>query len=387
MTTVVASPKAYVEPLPPEGAPSGPARAATAAKASQSGRHWLLLCAAFVVVCAGIRAAEAILAPAVLGGYVATVNMPLVTWLRRRGLPMPPTVALVLTGDTVLLSGFLGLLFAASTNLTRAMPRYSELLLGWETGAAELLGSYDLPDRIEDLLHPSDALRFVASLAGDVAGGVWDVVVALIIAAFLLFRFGARSNAPATGLLGTPRARRALREVNRYVAVKTATSMATGLMVGAFLWLAGAELPMVLGILAFLLNYVPNLGSFAAALPGVAVALLVGGAQHAAVVAAGYLAINVLVGNILEPRVMGRALGLWPVVVLLSVMFWGFLLGIIGALLSALLTALMKMALLASDDLRPVGLLLGPGAAPTTGPGLVASDLLEETLPQTQPGS
>ncbi len=347
-----------------------------------------MLFAALVVACAGVRAAAPILAPTVLGAYVATVNMPLVAWLRNRGLPLTVSVVLVLLADTVLLSSFMGLIVAASTNFSNALPRYTTLFEAWIARTGTRLGDHDVPSLVEQLFHPSDAVRVAASLAGDLAGGVWNVTVALIIATFLLLRFGPRATGESSQrLIGKERIERALSEVNRYVAVKTATSMATGLLVGLFLWLVGAELPVFFGVLAFLLNYIPNLGSFAAAIPGVAVALLVGGWGHATLVAAGYAGINLAIGNVLEPRVMGRALGLWPVVVLLSVMFWGFLLGGIGALLSALLTALLKMALLASSDLRHLGLLLGPRPPRPAAPSHTPGDLLEETLPQTQDGA
>src|SRR5690606_26582643 len=113
-------------------------------------------------------------------------------------------------------------------------------------------------------------------------------------------------------VMGSERVRKAVREMYRYIAIKTGTSMATGLLIGAWLWLLDAELPILFGLVAFLLNYIPTLGSFIAAIPAIFVALLQNGAGHAAGVALAYVAVNIAVGNVLEPRVMGRALGLWP---------------------------------------------------------------------------
>jgi predicted PurR-regulated permease PerM len=148
-------------------------------------------------------------------------------------------------------------------------------------------------------------------------------------------------------------------------------SAATGLVVGGWLFLTGGELPVLFGLLAFLLNYIPNLGSILAAVPAIVLTALQHGASKAAVVAAGYLVVNVVVGNVIEPRVMGRALGLSPLVVLVSVVVWGWLLGPVGALLSALLTVMVKLLLLATSDLRALGLVLGP-----------APDLASEEAPQ-----
>lgn len=346
----------------------------------------MLVSAAFVVICAGIKAAAPILAPAVLGAYVATVNMPFVSALQRRRVPLPVTVALVLLADTVLLCGFSALLVASAAQLSERLPHYFSLLERASAHVSVWLGQFDvLLGTLEESLRRGEPIRFVASLAGDLAGLVWDISVALIIAAFLLLRFGRLQDdrQGVSGLLQTEQGSRALREVNRYVVVKTGTSMATGALIGAWTWLLGGELPVLFGALAFLLNYVPNLGSFVAAIPAIALGLLGGGLQHALLLALGYTVVNLAIGNIVEPRVMGRALGLWPLVILLSVMFWGWLLGVTGALLSALLTVLVKMLLLATADLRPLGLALGPRLPAHALQVVTPGDLLEEALPQT----
>jgi predicted PurR-regulated permease PerM len=133
-------------------------------------------------------------------------------------------------------------------------------------------------------------------------------------------------------------------------------------------------------LIAFLLNYIPTLGSIVAGVTAVGMALLQHEPQHAGMVALGYLVINTAIGNVFEPRVMGRALGLWPVVVLVSVVFWGWLLGVMGAVLSALLTQTLKLLLLATPDLRAIGIALGPTPI---APAMRASqaDLLEEAMP------
>jgi predicted PurR-regulated permease PerM len=357
--------------------------------ATHPGGSWLVVGAAFVVVCAGIKAAEAVVAPIVLGAYIAIVNTPLVRWLLRRKIPLSITVVLVLAADVVVMSGLAATLVAASAELSDRLPHYYAMLKEAQQHLAQRFGSLAGDGGLRHLLDPAAAIPLVASLAGDFAGVLWEVILALIIAAFLILRFGKPAVGPMgiSSLLRSERAARTLREVNRYIAVKTGTSMATGLLIGLWIWLLGGELPVFFGGLAFLFNYIPNLGSFAAAAPALALGLLVGGPQHAALLGLGYALTNLVIGNIVEPRVMGRALGLWPLVVLFSVMFWGWLLGVTGAVLSALLTLVLKVLLLAVEDLRPIGLGLGPRRASIPPRAMAhSSDLLEEALPKTREG-
>jgi predicted PurR-regulated permease PerM len=326
------------------------------------------------------------LVPVVLSVYVATVNMPLVSALQRRRVPLGLTVALVLSADAVLLAGFSALLVASAAQLSERLPDYFGMARGAGQNLSAWLGQFALHGTPEEVLNPGEAMRFVASLAGGLAGLTWDIGVALIIAAFLLMRFGKLTgdDAGASGLLRTERGSRTLREVNRYVVIKTGASCLTGILIGGWTWLVDGELPILFGVMAFLLNYIPSLGSVVVAVPAIAIGLLTGGVQHGLLLALGYGVTNLVIGNVLEPRMMGRALGLWPVVVLLSVIFWGWLLGLTGALLSALLTVILKMLLLATVDLRPFGLMLGPRS--TAVPARIVptpEDLLEETLPQT----
>lgn len=373
--------------FPPAPSPvpaSARAKGAQDWASSHRGSVGLIVGAAFVVICAGIRAAAPILAPTVLGAYVAAVNMPFVTWLQRRRVPHSMTVALVLAADAVVLSGFSALLVASTAQLSERAPHYFGMLQGQKEHFSNWLEQLGFQASAMQVLDPGAALRVVAGLAGDLAGLLWEVTLGLIIAAFLLVRFGkVGDKAGVSVLLRSGRARRALSEVNRYIALKTATSMVTGLLIGVWIWGVGGELPVLFGVLAFLLNYVPNLGSIVAALPAIGLGLLAGGVREGLLLTVGYVATNLIVGNIIEPRVMGRALGLWPLAVLLSVMFWGWLLGVTGAVLSALLTLVVKMLLIDSEDLRPLGRILGPRRA-TLPPRPSSSDLLEEALPQRE---
>ena len=151
---------------------------------------------------------------------------------------------------------------------------------------------------------------------------------------------------------------RALDSVSHYLVLKTAISLVTGLVVWGMLAALEVRFAFVWALLAFALNYIPNIGSVLAAIPPIAQVLVFSGFYPALVLLAGYLIINLIFGNILEPRLMGRGLGLSTLVVFLSLIFWGWLLGPVGMLLSVPLTIIVKIALEQTHGGKTIALLL-----------------------------
>jgi predicted PurR-regulated permease PerM len=188
-----------------------------------------------------------------------------------------------------------------------------------------------------------------------------------ILAIFLLLEAGTLTAKMAAafgeGHVHLETFRQLFEDINRYLVIKTWISLLTGLLAGVLCAAAGVDFPVLWGVLAFVLNYVPNIGSIVAAIPPTLLALLRLGSGASLAVAAGYVVINTVLGNMVEPRVMGNGLGLSPFVVLLSLVFWGWVLGPIGMLLSVPLTMAVKIATESSDQTRWIAVLLGPGQA------------------------
>jgi predicted PurR-regulated permease PerM len=138
---------------------------------------------------------------------------------------------------------------------------------------------------------------------------------------------------------------RVMRDVQHYLGIKTLVSVITGVLATIWCFAWGVQNALLWGVLAFVLNYIPVAGSIAAAIPPVAIALLTGDASQWVAISLGYIAINTVVGGILEPRWLGRACGLSPLVALMSIVIWGALLGPVGALLSVPLTSALRLGL------------------------------------------
>jgi predicted PurR-regulated permease PerM len=134
----------------------------------------------------------------------------------------------------------------------------------------------------------------------------------------------------------------------------------TGLVIWLWLTLIGVDFAALWAMLAFLLNFVPNIGSVIAAIPAVLLALVQLGPGPALLTMVGYMVVNVVIGSLIEPKIMGRGLGLSTLVVFVSLVFWGYVLGPAGMLLSVPLTMVLKIALDSNPQTRPAAILLGP---------------------------
>jgi len=146
--------------------------------------------------------------------------------------------------------------------------------------------------------------------------------------------------------------------IKHYMMIKTLTSLATGILIAVWLAIIGVDFPILWGVVAFALNFVPNIGSIIAAIPAILLALIQLGIFPALHAAIAFLVVNLVIGNAIEPRIMGKGVGLSTLVVFLSLVFWGWVLGPIGMLLSVPLTMIVKIGLEHNEGTRGIAVLL-----------------------------
>ncbi|MEQ9564588.1 MAG: AI-2E family transporter, partial [Pseudomonadales bacterium] len=218
---------------------------------------------------------------------------------------------------------------------------------------------------LAELIRPEQAFPLAGSLLSSFGSLMTNALVILLTVIFILTEEVSLYQKLEDVLPQTSKAsdtiRAVTRLVNQYMAIKAAISAFTGILAWGLCVVLGVEYAVLWGTLAFLLNFIPTFGSLLAAIPPLLLALVQTGPLASLGVAAGYLVINTVVGNIIEPRVMGRGLGLSPLVVLVSLIFWGWVLGPVGMLLSVPLTMMIKIALEIFPDTRWIGTLLGNG--------------------------
>ncbi|MBF7053315.1 AI-2E family transporter [Halomonas sp. KAO] len=330
----------------------------------------VLALAALVVIVAGMRAGASLLVPMLLAAFVAVICTAPVLWLNRHGLGLRLSVwlTLVVIGVVFLLLG--GLLVNSFGTFVDTLPDIEQKLYDYYLRLLDGLSRLGLAidtDRLAELLDAEQLGGWIPSLIGEVGNLLMQSVVVGLLAVFLLFETLSFRDKVSQALENPAASLERFREfslrLKRYLAVKTVVSLVTGGLVWIACLLVGVDFPLLWAVLAFVLNYIPNIGSAIAAVPPVLLLLVSpdGGMLDALLLAAAYLGINFLLGNIVEPRMMGKALGLSTFIAFLSLVVWGWIFGAVGMLLSVVLTMTLKIALDSHPETRWIAHLLGPG--------------------------
>lgn len=317
-----------------------------------NGLKIVIMLGMLVIVLAGIRFAADIIVPFILALFIAVVLNPLVQRMVRLRVPRVLAISLligVIILGMVLLLAYLG---NSLNELARTLPVYRDSLLAPLQQLDPWLHRVGIDVSVEQLqtfIDPNAAMTLVTSLLTQLSNAMTSIFLLLLTVVFMLIevpqlpaKLQQLMARPAEGMGAI---QRALDSVTHYLVLKTAISVVTGLVVWGMLTLLEVRFAFVWGLLAFALNYIPNIGSVLAAIPPIGQVLAFSGFYDALIVLSGYLLINLVFGNILEPRMMGRGLGLSTLVVFLSLIFWGWLLGPVGMLLSVPLTIMVKIAL------------------------------------------
>ena len=329
------------------------------------GGRFLLVIACLVIVVAGLKAAAPILVPFALALFLAVVSMPVMFGLRRKGLSAPLAILLTLLFDGLIFGLMVLLVTVSIGNLNEKLPGYADVVEGYYHQWLLRLAARGLP--VSDFLSQDlfDPARVFVFLRGTVQYLASLVSVGFIVAMIMIFVLAEATVFPYKfqAILGGNRQGRqrithTIEEVQAYLGIKFVISLARGICVGLMCWVLKLDFPLLLGFIAFVLSFVPTIGSIIAAVPGIALALILHGEGTAALVFVFYVLIDLFFGNLLEPNIMGRRMGLSTLVVVLSLLFWGWVWGPVGALLSVPLTMVTKIALENVPDLRWIAVLL-----------------------------
>lgn len=326
----------------------------------------LITVASFVIIVAGMRAAESILVPFLLSAFIAVIFTSPLFWLDRKGVPKVIAVLIVLAGIMVIGLILIVLVGTSLQDFSDALPTYQAQLSQETAKLIAWLGNKGIHISDRELLkhiNPGAAMRLFAGTLDSFRKVLTNTFLIVLTVIFMLLEVSSFPDKLRAALGNTGSSFESLGKVTngikRYMAIKTLTSLATGIFVGIWLAILGVDYPVLWGLVAFLLNYVPNIGSIIAAIPAVLLSFVQIDMVHALFAALGYLVVNVVIGSVIEPRVMGRGMGLSTLVVFLSLIFWGWVLGPVGMLLSIPLTMILKIALEYNEDTRWIAALLG----------------------------
>ena len=332
-------------------------------KISEFGVKFWIIIASIVIVIAGIKASASIITPLFLALFITALCYGPFVWLKKKGLPESLALIAVILGTGILLTLFLGFIGASISAFAVKLPFYEERFSQYWSSINIWLINTGLIDKdfgLEKHISPAS----IMSLTGDVFRGVGNLlsnsVLILLVVIFMLIEstlIAKKMNVIKPESLA--RGDEIINKLIKYTVTKTLTSLATGICVAISLWIIGVDFPILWGVLAFLLNFIPNIGSTIAAIPAVMLSLVQLGLPSAIVTTVAYVAINGVIGNFIEPRIMGRSLGLSPLVVFISLIFWGWTLGPVGMLLAIPLTILLKIIFDNREETKYFGLILG----------------------------
>ena len=330
-----------------------------------NGLKILIMLGMLVIILSGIRVAADIIVPFILALFIAVVLNPVVQRMVKLRIPRVIAVSLLIVIIVMLMVLLLAYLGRSLNELARTLPQYRSSLVIPLKNLEPWLQRAGIGVSVDELvkyIDPNAAMTLVTNLLAQLSNAMSSIFLLLLTVVFMLLEVPQLPNKlkqmMSRPIEGMAAIQRAIDSVSHYLVLKTAISIVTGLVAWGMLAALDVRFAFVWGLLAFALNYIPNIGSVLAAIPPIAQVLVFSGLYDALVVFAGYLVINLVFGNILEPRIMGRGLGLSTLVVFLSLIFWGWLLGPVGMLLSVPLTIIVKIALEQTNGGQSIAVLL-----------------------------
>nr|WP_247671219.1 AI-2E family transporter [Pseudoalteromonas sp. MMG005] len=326
----------------------------------------LVILASLFVVLAGIKLASDIVIPFILAAFIAIICNPLLKFFARFHIPKGIAIVLVICLITAIGMSLAGLVGQSLTDFSKQLPQYREELQNKFIWTVNIAAQYNIlidKNQLISLFDPGKMIDMATNMLTGFGGVMANVFLIILTVVFMLFEAPMLSKKVHLALddpqMKMQQIDRFLDSINSYLAIKTMVSLATGFCAGLLLWVLGVDYFVLWAVVAFLLNYIPNIGSMIAAVPAVLLALITLGPIVAGIVAVGYIIINMVMGSIIEPKFMGRGLGLSTLVVFLSLIFWGWLLGTVGMLLSVPLTMVVKIALEATEEGQWLATMLG----------------------------
>ncbi len=323
--------------------------------------------AAVIIIVIGLQMAKDLLVPFLFAVFLALITVRPMLWMQKQRVPAVLAVLIIVSLILLILAVLATIVGASVAEFTAALPAYQERLDIYIDGVVAFLSTRldgdEAFESLGDIIDPGWAMGLVATILNSLRGVLTNIFLIIFTMIFILLEAStvetkvAAAFGRSTQSLKRPRV--FLANLGSYLGIKTVVSMATGLAAGLLTWALGVDFPLLWAMLAFLLNYIPTIGSIIAAVPAVLIALVQLGPGEASAVAIGFVGINMVFGNLIEPRLMGFGVGVSPLVVFIGLFFWGWVFGPMGMLLSVPLTMTLKLALESDKRTRWIAILIG----------------------------
>jgi predicted PurR-regulated permease PerM len=322
--------------------------------------------ASLVIIFAGVFYAKSIITPFLLALFISIICIQPIAWLQKRGFPRSLALFIVILGLLLIFSGFSFLVGGTISSFTGNISKYQSALSSLADSYIQYLNDKGLKiptNRIANFIHPEKILDYTATAMSTLLNMMGTIFIIFLISLFLLMEYASFSG-KARGILtesGTSISYlyTILQNIRQYLAIKTLLSLCVGLFTYIALLIIGVDYPILWSLIAGVMNYIPNIGSILSTVPTILFALIQLGLGGALWTLLSTLIIHNVFGNYIEPRVMSKGLGLSTLVVFMSLLFWGFILGAAGMFLSVPLTMSVKIILEQNEKTKWLAILLG----------------------------
>ena len=329
----------------------------------------VLKVAALIIIIAGLIYAKAIIIPFLLALFISIICAQPISWLQKKRLPRWLALVLVLVAVISLFSGFTFLIGGTLSSFSSNVSKYESTLTTISNSFIQFLNAKGLnipKDQASSLIQPAKILEFTAGAVNELLNMMGNTFLIFLITLFILMEFGSFSVKAKAILSGSDESisyfSTITQNIRHYLGIKTLICLLTGILIYIALLIIGVDYALLWALIAALMNYIPNIGSIIAAIPAVLFALVQFGISGALWTLGSFMLVNNVLGNFVEPRIMGKGLGLSTLVVFLSLLFWGFVFGTVGMFLSVPLTMTIKIILEQNENTRWIAILLGTPA-------------------------
>lgn len=319
-----------------------------------------------IITLAGLKLASSMVTQLLLALFISIICAEPIAWLRRHKVPQGLAITIVFVFILAVMFFFGEMIGSSLSSFSGNLAKYEASLQVMGNQLIELFrgGGMELSmDRITAQLEPEKIMTITAGILGQLSKLMGNALTILFLVLFMILETDSvkekikaifYNSASSVTYLNT-----ISKNIRHYLFIKTLTSLMTGILIWIGLMILGIDYAIIWALIAFLLNYIPTIGSIIAAVPALLFALIQQGVDGALWVLGIYLVVNLVIGSVVEPRMMGKGLGLSTFVVFFSLIFWGYILGTTGMFLSIPLTMSIKIMLEQSPRTVWLAVLLG----------------------------
>jgi len=327
--------------------------------------YYFIVMASIIIVFSGIKSASEIIVPFLLSLFLAIILLPSYNFFNKKGLPNIISLLLVIGTFVLILLLVAKLIGTSITDFNANIDSYSEKLTEYYVYIVNITSKVSIELSVNELstiINSKEMMSFATKIMHNMGSMFTNSFVVLLTIIFMLLEsshFKAKIELIGEKNEMISHLDKITSQIKEYMFLKTLISFLTGVTVWISLSIVGTDYAFLWAVVAFLFNFIPNIGSLIAAVPAVLLTLVQFGVIDAIIVSTIYIFINIIIGSIIEPKIMGKGLGISTLVVFLSLIFWGWLLGIVGMLLSIPLTIMLKIILDNNHNTRWISILLG----------------------------